>query len=426
MDHLCYIRCIRYAPNRRDRNMATIPQLTPKQSDSQETARLVLLRMGSLGDCVASFEDQEINVFGGIPGEEVIASIIRFKRRRKLYVSAFVIDVLEPSPHRVTPPCGYFGACTGCQWQHIEYSHQIDLKRDSVREQLAGYPVLANVDVSPTVPCEDEFYYRNHARFTVRRQGSLGYVNRITRRYERIDKCMLMTPGINRILGQIQDRCAETTQLSIRYGVNTGDFLIQPTMQNPDLPVPSGQTHYREKLSDRPFRIASPSFFQVNTRQAERMIEMIRDRLELTGDELLVDAYAGVGTFAVLLAQYAREVVAIEESPAAVKDAAINTLGLDNLKYVEGKTEHVLLNMTQTPDAVILDPPRVGCYPGTLEALVTRPPRKVVYVSCDPESLARDLDVLVRGGFKITSVEPVDMFPQTYHVECITILESEG
>ena len=388
-----------------------------------EYAHLTLEGMGPLGDTYAHHDGQVINVFGGIPGEEVVARILRYKRRRQHYVSALVTEVLKPSPHRVAPPCPFFGPCTGCQWQHMDYSHQLQLKQEAVESQLERYPELEGVPVSPTVPGPELFNYRNHARFSVRAQGSLGYVNRISRRFVKIDECMLMAPEINEALMQLQGNCQQTSQLSVRYGINTSDMLIQPTLQSPEIPLRSGQTQYREKLLGRPFRISSPSFFQVNTRQTEQMAELVRARLQLTGDEILVDAYAGVGTFTVLFAPFVRKVIAIEESVAAVKDAAINTLGLDNLDFIEGKTEEALGSLDEPPDAVILDPPRVGCHPDALEATIRQRPRRVVYVSCEPETLARDLSLLVKGGFSIEAVEPVDMFPQTHHVECVTTLK---
>ena len=387
-----------------------------------ETARLELEEMGPLGDTMAQFQGQPINVFGGIQGEEVVATIIRYRRRRKRMVSGLVREVLTPSPHRVAPPCPYFGPCTGCQWQHVEYGHQLTLKRRAVEAQLKPFPSLSDVVVPPTIPCESQLYYRNHARFTVRK-GQLGYVNRITRRFVRVDACMLMTPWINRTLDLLQDQCRETTQLSMRYGVNTGEWLIQPTLRSAEVPLATGQTHFSEQLLEHTFRVASPSFFQVNTEQTERLAEMVRDRLRLSGGEVVVDAYAGVGTFAALFAASSRKVIAIEESTAAVRDAAINTLGLDNIVLVGKKTEEALDTLDEEPDAVILDPPRAGCHPAVLEALVRRGPARVVYVSCDPATLARDLDIMVRGGFGLASIEPVDMFPQTHHVECVATLE---
>ena len=387
-----------------------------------ETAQLYLHAWGSLGDTLADFEDGGINVFGGICGERVEARIVRYRRRRRRHVSAIVTEVLEASPHRIAPPCPYFGACTGCQWQHIEYGHQLTLKQERVRQSFAEYAELRGVPVSPTLPSPQTFGYRNHARFTVRESGRLGFINRLTRRFAKVEECALMHPWINEALRALQGKAGETTQLSVRYGVNTGDWLIQPTMHNPDIPLPTGQTHYWERMLHRRLRIASPSFAQVNTPQAEKLAALVGERLQLSGSELLVDAYAGVGTFAALLANSARRVIAIEESASAVKDAAVNTVGIDNLEFVGGRTEDVLDGLQDAPDAVILDPPRVGCHPATLDALIRRKPRRAVYVSCDPTTLAHDLAALVAGGFTITSVEPMDMFPQTHHIECVVTL----
>ena len=244
----------------------------------------------------------------------------------------------------------------------------------------------------------------------------------MSRRFVEIDECMLMDPWINEALGELQGKCAETTQLSVRLGVNAGEWLIQPTMQNPDISLTTGQTHYREKLLGHTFRIASPSFAQVNTPQTERMIELVRRRLELRGDELLLDAYAGVGVFAALTAPYVKRVVAIEESAAASKDAAVNTIGINNLEFIEAKTEDAIGGLEERPDAVILDPSRLGCHPDALDALVVNRVPRIVYVSCDPDALARDLDRLVSGGYRVDAVEPLDMFPQTHHVECLATL----
>ena len=392
------------------------------QTDSdQELATLVLDGAAPLGDTHALYDGQRINIFGGIAGEEVVARIIRYRRRRRQMVSGVVVEVLRPSPYRVAPPCPYFGPCTGCQWQHVDYERQLELKRAAVMEQMSAYPALKGVEVEPTLPSPRQLYYRNHARFTVR-NGQIGFVNRIRRRFIRIDECMLMDPWINETLARLQGSAGETSQLTMRYGVNTGDWLVQPALHDEEIPIPTGQGHYRERLLDRPFRIASPSFFQVNTKQAERLADLVRQRLDLSGGETVVDAYAGVGTFAVLLAPFAKRVIAIEESFSALKDAAINTLGIDNLEFVEGRTEDVLDDLADEPDAVVLDPPRAGCDATALEALVRRPPGRVVYVSCEPETLARDLDLLVRGGFRLDQVEPLDMFPQTFHVECVATL----
>ena len=193
-------------------------------------------------------------------------------------------------------------------------------------------------------------------------------------------------------------------------------------MKNPGIQTPTGQKHYTEELTGRKFRIASPSFFQVNTQQAERLAVLVREMLDLSGGEFVVDAYAGVGTFAVLLADSARKVAAIEESSAAVRDASTNAAGAHNVKFLEGRTEDVLASLDERPDAVIMDPPRAGCHPDALAALTRLAPDRTVYVSCDPKALARDLGVLTRGGLQVQSVQPIDMFPQTHHVETAALL----
>ncbi len=394
----------------------------PQTGDQSEHAELYLDRMGDLGDTLADLDGEPVNVFGGIPGERVVARIVRYRRRRKHYVSGIVTDVLEPSPHRVPPPCPFFGPCTGCQWQHIDYEHQLRLKRAHVVDRFQEHGPLRNVEVSSVMPALERFEYRNHARFTVRKQGRLGFVNRITRRFVEIDRCMLMAPWINDTLAELNGLCGETSQLTMRYGVNTGEWLIQPHLQSRDIRRFTGQPHYEEKLLGHRFRVGSPSFFQVNTRQAERMLELVRERLRLTGRETVVDAYAGVGVFAVAAAERARRVIAIEESRAAVEDAAVNASAIKNLEYVEGKTEHVLSSMRETPDAVVLDPPRSGCHEAALQALIGLAPPRVIYVSCDPASLARDLAYLVEGRYAIESVQPIDMFPHTHHIECVATL----
>ena len=391
---------------------------------SSDGILLYLEKMGRFGDTIARLDGEDINVFGGIVGEEVRASVYRYRRRKKRYISALVTNVLKSSPHRISAPCPYFGPCSGCQWQHIEYSHQLKLKRDAVVRELQKYPELIGVPVKTTLPGPEQFGYRNHARFTVRQSGSIGFNNRITRQFVKLEECLLMNSQINAVIADLQGKCEETTNLTVRNGVNTSEYLIQPTLQLADTSLMSGQAYYKERLLNRIFRVSSPSFFQVNTTQTEAMIRKVLEALELCEDQTVIDAYAGVGTFSVLLAESVGKVIAIEESEAAVKDAAINTLGIDNIEFRLGKTEEVIYSLETGPDAVVLDPSRIGCHPVVLEALIKVRPARIVYVSCDPESLARDIAILVKGTYRVNNVEPIDMFPQTHHVECIATLNS--
>lgn len=382
---------------------------------------------GRLGEAMAQYQGWDVFVFGGIPGERVVAEVVRVHRR---YVAAHTVEVLEPSPDRVAPPCPYYGDCTGCQWQHLAYGRQLAAKRDLVVDALARVGGLEDVPVMATVPSPEQYGYRNHARFTVRSGGVLGFVHRETRRFVRIDRCMLMHSGINDILTVLQDKSGDTTQLSVRAGKETGDALIQPLLFHPELKLDTGQKHYSDSVDGRRFKVSSPSFFQVNIGQASQLLQVVKEGLGLAGTEVLLDAYAGVGTFAVLLAPHVKKVLAVEESTAAVADARENAAGLDNVEFLLGKTEDVLLRLAESPDAVVLDPPRAGCQPVALESLVRLAPKRVVYVSCDAETLARDLKFLCREAFSLKKVVPLDMFPQTHHVECVAFLDlavdSEG
>jgi 23S rRNA (uracil1939-C5)-methyltransferase len=213
--------------------------------------------------------------------------------------------------------------------------------------------------------------------------------------------------------------------------------------------IPSGQTELEEELLGRRFRVAAPAFFQVNTRReprepdfpsaemverfgglisgdglsiAETLVLLGLDRLDPRGGDVVVDAYCGVGTFAAVLAPFVRQAIGIEESPAAVNDAERNCADLGNVRFIAGKVEDVLPKLAERPTKVLLDPARVGCERPVLDALIAAQPERIVYVSCEPATLARDLAILREGGYQVRSVQPLDMFPQTYHVESVSLL----
>ena len=394
-------------------------EIAKRITQQGDRVTLSLTSWGRLGEAMAEFDGHNVFVAGGIPGEKVVAEVIKVHRK---YVSAKVVAVLEASPDRVEPPCPYYDECTGCQWQHLSYDAQLKTKREKVTDALQRVGDFANPPVSEVKPSPNEYGYRNHARFTINREGALGYVNRETRQFVRIDKCLLMHDGVNKLLEELQDNCGETTQLSIRASKYSGDFLVQPYMVHPDIRVTTGQKKYTESVDGHEFLVSSPSFFQVNVDQAAAAAGIVRDRLHLTQDDVLLDAYTGVGTFAILLASSVKQVIAVEESSAAVADAKQNAGGLSNLEFVLGRTEDVLRRLPVTPAVVVLDPPRSGCQPRALESLIEMAPSRVAYVSCDAETLGRDLKILCAGGYRLDEVAPLDMFPQTHHVECVALL----
>ncbi|WP_411814314.1 class I SAM-dependent RNA methyltransferase [Dehalococcoides mccartyi] len=375
----------------------------------------------SFGLTKVSLTDSTLEVFGGIKGETVDIRLFVHKAGRGY---AQVIKVHTPSSDRIAPSCPYFGDCTGCTFQHINYQHQLNLKHRIVSAEFekAG---LHSLNISPVIPSDDKGGYRNHARLSIY-HANLGFVNRFSRRHIQVDQCQIMNPGINRVLGELQGKCGETRQLSIRHASNKDSYLIQPKLIKADINIESGQKEYHDLLMGHDFCISAASFFQVNNQQAEKMAKLIKEHLNLSGSETLVDAYAGVGTFAVLLSPDCKRVIAIEESAAAVKDAKLNISGIDNIELIQSKTEDIINRFEEQMDALILDPSRSGAHPSVLATICQNPPRNLVYVACDPSSLARDLKILLAGPFELSQVIPVDMFPQTYHVETLALLKCKG
>jgi 23S rRNA (uracil1939-C5)-methyltransferase len=363
-----------------------------------------------------------------LPGERVVAEVTA---DRADYVEATAVRVLRASPERVAAPCRYYGRCGGCQLQHADYEEQLRLKAGIVREQLVRIGRFAESEaealVRPMLGMEEPWRYRTHVRFTARRDGQVGFMQKGTHRFMRIEECLIASERVNEILGQVQDRTDGARQIAVRVGEHTGEEMVQPRLKwrrgsragRPE----SGQPHYTETLLGQTYRISGPAFFQVNTQQAERLVSIALERALEVAPRIVVDAYAGVGTFAAQLAPRVEQVVTIEESAAAGGDAEVNLAAFANVTRVVAKVEDALPGMEPSPDVVMIDPPRAGLARTVVEAIVASAAGRVVYVSCDPATLARDLRLFVDGGFAVREVEPVDMFPQTQHIECIATLD---
>lgn len=408
------------------------------------------------GDALAEITEQDetgeqhictLHVPTGLPGEQVTIAVETpasppAGRRRRHWKPrpprVEIIEIHQASPLRTSAPCPVFGICGGCQLQHMHYEAQLVWKQAVVRQLLQDIGGFDDPPLLATVPCDDPWHYRNHMRFSVNRSGQPGLTARGTHRVLPLTSCPIAHEQINQALSILSQYANPQPQVLIRCGAASGQVLIQPyprpevAQQLIDAGIDLRTDTLEESVADETFRIRPSSFFQTNTAQAEKMVQMVLDGLpggrkreDSTNGFTLADAYCGVGTFAVLLARHADKVIAIEESPSAIKDAQWNLRNVNNVEILKGKVEDLLPSLASRLDGLVLDPPRAGCQQTVLDALVQHAVARIVYVSCDPSTLARDLNILCHRNstYRLHSVQPLDMFPQTAHIECIAVLE---
>jgi 23S rRNA (uracil1939-C5)-methyltransferase len=326
----------------------------------------------------------------------------------------------------------------------MDYDLQLRLKQQIVRDQLEHVGEQHDPHVLPTMGMNNPWAYRNRVRLRMDRQGRLGYHAFHTHDVVPIDACFITHPLVDEMWDTLDIQFEGLTDVSLRAGLHTGDRMVvlrgrgetPPELvlempisclyipQEGDPVVMAGRSYYVEGLHGRPFQISGPSFFQVNTLQTERLIDVVDGYLALTLDEALLDAYCGVGTFALSLAYQAAQVTGIESSPWSVNDAVVNATE-EHVGFYQGDVADVLRDVQISSDAVVLDPPRAGCQREALEALARSKPTRVAYVSCDPSAFSRDVLRLNHLGYELVEVQPVDMFPQTYHVECVGLLSQK-
>jgi 23S rRNA (uracil1939-C5)-methyltransferase len=356
-------------------------------------------------------------VRGGIAGELVRAEILE---DRGHFARARVIEVLEPSPDRVQPRCLHFGfesaSCGGCTWQHIDYAAQLRFKTEIVREQFRRIGRIPDAPVRETYPSPDVWAYRSHAQFSVASDGRLGFQAARSNRIVPIDVCYVVQPPILEWLRSPKPASPEMEQVDVRVS-NTGDGLAVSAGSPTSGPRPPVSDFRIKGVS---FHISAGSFFQVNTSLIGTLVDQVMARLNLHGGETVLDAYCGVGLFSRFLAPVAGRVIGIESSPSAVADARVNLAQFDHIDLRAGLVEEILPALDEAMDAAVVDPPRSGCGPKVIQALTDRRIERLVYVSCDPATLARDARQLMDGGYGLIDVQPLDMFPHTFHIETVS------
>lgn len=406
-----------------------------------QTFELTLTAMAHGGAALGRHEGRVIFVPYALPGETIRA---RITEDRKSYAFAEVVKILNPSPDRVDPLCPHFGPslCGGCQWQHIAYNRQLEAKRNVVVDQLQRIGGFDDPLVHPTLPSPEQWRYRYHSTFTVREDGRLGLVSDDNSQVVAIEECHILLPTLHELFARLERGDDLITRIKFQAGSDPQDrMLILETAADevPGITVDEpisinlllednepvnliGSPRVTYQIHDRAFQVTAGSFFQVNPPVAGRLVDLVLDRLDLQGSEMVLDLFSGVGLFSAFIARHADYVISAESYPPAVSDAEINLVDLDNIDLVEGPVEAVLEDLEGPFEAVVLDPPRAGLDVTVIDELARLASPLIVYVSCDPASLARDLKRLVRHDYRLVDVQPVDMFPQTYHIEAVATL----
>ncbi|MBN1453746.1 MAG: class I SAM-dependent RNA methyltransferase [Anaerolineales bacterium] len=426
-----------------------------------QTFEILLEKLTYGGDAIGRLPDgRAVFIPFGLPGERVR---VRLVEEKKNFAHGELLDVLEPSPGRISPKCKHFfsplhdtvgvgdgqmeGPCGGCHYQHLPYESQLEAKTEILRDQLQRIGKIENPPVQPMVACPNPWNYRNHVQFHLTEDGKLGYVGvrfgdglrPSPGKIVPIAECHLPEPSINELWPQLEfEPGAPFERVSLRTGVDDDLMLILESdeLEAPELEleagisvvhlteedalVMAGEDYLLMQVLDRSFHVSAGSFFQVTTIMAEKMIQHLLDRLPLPAKTLL-DVYCGVGLFSAFLAPRCERLIGIESSPSACEDFAANLDEFDHVELYEGTAEDVIPHLNAEQPIVLVDPPRAGVDKRALDAIRQLAPQVIAYLSCDPSTLARDAARLIAGGYSLVDVTPFDLFPQTYHIESISI-----
>lgn len=439
---------------------------------------VTIKRLGINGEGIGYYRRKAVFIDGALPEEVVKAEVTELQPK---FIKAQLLEVEKRSADRIEPPCPVFGLCGGCQIQHISYEGQLRAKTELVREAFSRYAGLEDIKIKPILGMEHPWDYRNKAQLQLKRKGHeviAGLYEAGSHEIVDISGCPIQHPEVNRTVEQVKSVLEElriplhkengakdgVRTIVVRHGFQSGHLQVTLVAAGSRLPrqdelvemlrlaVPEitgialnvnpkktplifgertitlwGADTMEESLGDLQFSLSPRAFFQLNPLQTVKLYESVRAAAGLTGRETVVDAYCGTGTIGLWLAPYAKEVRGIETIPEAVEDAKQNAArnGRANASFHTGAAEELLSRWAKsglTPDVIVADPPRTGLDPRFLEAVLRVKPEKFVYVSCNPSTLAKDCKVLLDGGYSIQWAQPVDMFPQTSHVECCVSL----
>ncbi|WP_112179854.1 23S rRNA (uracil(1939)-C(5))-methyltransferase RlmD [Paraliobacillus zengyii] len=432
------------------------------------------------GNGVGKINGYPLFVPYALPDETAKVKVIKVKKN---FAIGKLIELEKTSSERVEPPCNVYFQCGGCQLQHMSYTMQVDMKRNQVNNSLKKVGHIQDVIVHPTIGMVDPWRYRNKVQIPVaEKNGGLitGFYRKKSHEIiDEMDRCIITSEVNDRMVEAVRsiaDRHGISAydekshrgilrHIMVRTGEATNETMIVIVTRTAELPhkkelikelhetyphVKSiihninkertnvilgkeskllwGEAYIYDKIGDIKFAISGKSFYQVNPTQTKKLYDKALEYANLTGGETVIDAYCGIGTISLFLAQKAKKVYGVEIVPEAIEDAKNNAKlnQMDNVEFVVGQAEKIMPWWTAQglkPDVIVVDPPRKGCEEALLEAMTTMQPKRIVYVSCNPSTLARDLRILEDGGYQTKQIQPVDMFPQTMHVEAVALLE---
>lgn len=444
----------------------------PKPRYNQNIS-VTIQSLGMNGEGVGYWHGYTIFVDGALPGEEVRGRLIQ---RESKFGRLQVSSIHNSSPGRVEPPCPLFGRCGGCQLMHLSYEHQLELKRQLVIQAFERVGRLTDIQVEPCVASPSPLAYRNKIQLPVAASSEgiqIGLYARNSHELIGVDHCLVHCDLGESVFHKVstivkesgispyihEDHSGELRYVLIKTAVNTQQVLVtfvtngegsdtfhtiaetimqqcpkvKGVIQNINnlqgnvvlsggFRVLAGNAYIEEEVLGLTFKVSPASFFQVNTAQAENLYTKALEISELEGSETVLDAYCGVGTLSLMIARKAKQVIGIECVPEAIRDAIANAAlnNIHNAKFLCDQAEAAISSLSSI-DVAFLNPPRKGCDQKFLEKLAELSPKRIVYISCDPGTLSRDLAFLRKVNYSIGTIHPFDMFPQTSHVECVAV-----
>ncbi len=438
---------------------------------------LEITDLNSSGEGVGRYQGKAIFISDTVTGDRVTVRLTNLKSK---YARGKLQQLLIPSKHRIRPQCIVADKCGGCQWQHIDGEYQREAKRQQIVQALQRIGGFKDLHVEPILHTPHTLNYRNKSTYPLGRsatgQVQAGYYRHGSHKIVNLNQCPVQDARLHPLLKEVKQDIqkrgwsiyneashqGKLRHLSLRIGSHTGEILltlVTTSWQLSEIEAQAqiwlqryprlvgvclnlnrdrtnvifgqetrtiaGNPYLREIFAGVELHISSDTFFQVNTEAAELLLNAIASRLNLTGKETLVDAYCGIGTFSLPLAKKVKQVIGIEIYSLSIERAKQNATsnGINNITFHTGKVENCLSTLNIKPDIVLVDPPRKGCNPQVISTLLTLQPSKIVYISCKPSTLARDLKLICQSGiYQPTFVQPADFFPQTTHVECLVFL----